>query len=121
MVKHENSHSGSCHCGDVNFVITAALTEITSCDCSLCKKKNARMVKVHESQFSLQSNWSSLSVYQWNFRIAKHYFCKRCGIYTFHRKRAQPDHFGVNIYCLKDFDEMSLPLRQTDGATMTLL
>ncbi len=40
-----------------------------------------------------------LTLYQWNTRRAKRYFCCRCGIYVFHRKRAAPGHFGINVFC----------------------
>jgi hypothetical protein len=39
----------------------------------------------------------------------------------FHRKRAQPDHLGVNIVCLDGFGVAALPLRSTDCAGMTLV
>jgi hypothetical protein len=39
--------------------------------------------------------------------IAKHYFCSRCRIYVFHRKRAAPDHFGINALCPENFDAAS--------------
>ena len=49
---------------------------------------------------------------------ARHFFCKVCGIYPFHRKRVTPDHFGVNVYCLEDFDPSGIPVRRTVGAGM---
>jgi hypothetical protein len=61
-----------------------------------------------------------LTLYEWNTRRAKHYFCRHCGIYVFHRKRAAPDHFGVNVFCLKDFDVSSIPIRATEGANMSI-
>lgn len=57
-----------------------------------------------------------LTFHQWNTRRAKHYFCSRYGIYTFHRKRAASDHFGVNLFCLEEFDVSSVPVRATEGA-----
>lgn len=113
-------YSGSCHCGDVRFSIRTTINEFTTCDCSLCTKKNAHMVKVHESEFELITDWENVSVYQWNTQIAKHYFCKRCGIYTFHRKRASPDHFGINVYCLDNLDQEGIVTRATEGANMSL-
>jgi hypothetical protein len=112
--------SGSCHCGDVKFSIRQEIVEATTCDCSLCVKKNAVMIRVHEDGFSLITPWENLSEYRWNTHIARHYFCRNCGIYTFHRKRALPDHFGVNIYCLDGFDAASLNVRPTEGASMSL-
>ncbi len=115
------SHAGSCHCGAVRFEVHATIDSLTTCDCSLCMKKNALMAKVHESQLSLTQGEAFLTLYQWNTQRAKHYFCSRCGIYTFHRKRAAPDHYGVNVRCLDDFDAASLPVRVTPGACMSVI
>jgi hypothetical protein len=84
-------------------------------------KKNALMAKVHESALTILSGEDLLSVYEWNTRRAKHFFCSRCGIYTFHRKRAAPDHFGVNIFCLDDFDHTAIPVRATEGVGMSVV
>jgi hypothetical protein len=78
------------------------------------------MVKVHESEFELLTNWDKLGLYQWNTEIAKHYFCKNCGIYTFHRKRSEPDYYGINVYCLDDLDISTIDVRETTGANMTV-
>lgn len=112
--------TGSCHCGAVRFRVDAQIDELTTCDCSLCVKKNALMGKVHESALTIVEGEDLLTLYEWNTHRAKHYFCSRCGIYTFHRKRSAPDHFGVNIHCLDGFDVAALPIRATEGANMTL-
>lgn len=114
-------HQGSCHCGGVRFRIMETPTELTTCDCSLCVKKNALMTKVPETALEITCGADLLSLYQWNTRRAKHYFCKRCGIYVFHRKRAAPDHFGVNVFCLDGFDVSAVPCRATEGANMTVV
>ena len=109
---------GSCHCGAVRFAITSDLPELTTCDCSLCKRRNALMVKVHESAFELLAGAEQLASYQWHTHTAVHHFCKRCGIYPFHRKRVTPDHFGINVHCLDDYDPAGIPVRATAGAAM---
>lgn len=114
-------YSGSCHCGAVRFEIEAQISELVTCDCSLCRKKNAVMTKVHESAFRLLAGENRLSLYKWNSQVAQHFFCSLCGIYTFHRKRAQPDHYSINAACLDDFDMASLPVRPTAGLDMTLV
>ncbi|AVX04740.1 GFA family protein [Maritalea myrionectae] len=98
------TYQGSCHCGEIQFEIDSELKSALKCDCSLCRKKNALMVGVHESQFRLISGADSLATYQWNMKIAKHHFCKICGIYTFHRRRSKPDEYGVNFFCLDNAD-----------------
>lgn len=76
------------------------------------------MVKVHESGFDLLSGADALTEYQFNTRTARHFFCKICGIYPFHRKRITPDYVGVNVYCLDAFDGAGIPVRPTDGKSM---
>jgi hypothetical protein len=36
-------------------------------------------------------------------------------------KRAAPDHFGVNIFCLDGFEVTSLPVRATQGLGMSVV
>jgi hypothetical protein len=76
------------------------------------------MVKVHESDFRLLTGEESLAEYRFHTRTATHYFCKVCGIYPFHRKRVTPDHYGVNVFCLENFDSTGIPVRATVGAGM---
>jgi hypothetical protein len=116
-----NQYQGSCHCGAVRFEVTADIVELTTCDCSLCVKRNAVMVKIPEQGLAILHGEDCLSLYQWNTNRAKHYFCRLCGIYVFHRKRASPDHFGVNIFCLEGFDPKSVPVRATEGANMSVI
>ncbi len=109
---------GSCHCGAVRFEIDTDFPELTMCDCSICRRKNALMVKVHESRFRLLAGGESLTEYQFHTRTARHFFCKVCGIYPFHRKRVTPDCLGINVFCLEGFDPAGIPVRQTVGAGM---
>src|SRR3546814_8995477 len=98
-------------CGKIRFRIRTEFTEFTKCDCSLCRKKNAVMTKVHEDDFEILAGEDQLGLYQWNTHTAKHYFCRTCGIYTFHRKRVTPDFLGINVYCLDDADLSAVPLQ----------
>ena len=111
---------GSCHCGAVKFRVDAQIDELTTCDCSLCVKKNALMAKVPMRALTILEGEDRLSLYQWNTRRAQHRFCSVCGIYTFHRKRSAPDHYGVNIFCLDGFDASGIPVRATEGQGMTV-
>jgi hypothetical protein len=117
--KEKKGISGSCHCGAIKFQIRSALAELTTCDCSICVKKNAVMVKVHEDDFSLLEGEELLALYQFNTNTAKHYFCRNCGIYPFHRKRSAPDSFGINVFCLDNVDLEGIPVRATDGIGMS--
>ena len=112
------TYEGSCHCGAVRFEVETDFPELTMCDCSICKRKNALMVKVHESCFKLLSGSESLSEYQFHTKTARHFFCKICGIYPFHRKRVTPDNFGINVHCLGGVDLEGIPVRHAVGSGM---
>ena len=111
---------GSCHCGEVRFRLDWQIDELTTCDCSLCEMRGALMAKVPEAALEVISGEDLLTLYQWSTHRARHYFCSRCGIYVFHRKRAAPDHFGVNARCLHDFDLVAIPVRAAEGANMAV-
>ena len=112
------TYLGTCHCQAIRFEIDTDFPELTTCDCSLCRRKNALMVKVHERALRLLAGSESMVTYQFHTFTAKHYFCRTCGIYTFHRKRVTPDYFGVNVFCLEDFDPGGTPVRATIGSGM---
>ncbi|MGJ8645815.1 MAG: GFA family protein [Marinomonas colpomeniae] len=114
----EKEYHGSCHCGSVQFKIVTDAPELTTCDCSICIRKNALMVKVHETQFEFIKGEDSLTEYQFHTHTARHFFCKTCGTYPFHRKRVSPDFFGINVHCLEGFDIEGIPVRATVGAGM---
>jgi hypothetical protein len=114
-------YRGSCHCGGVQFQVEADITELYTCDCSLCSKKNALMTNLHESALKVLAGADTLTLYQWNTKIARHYFCSVCGIYPFHRKRSMPDHYGVNVRCLEGLDIAVIPVRAAEGKGMSLV
>ena len=56
----------------MRFQVSAEIVELTTCDCSLCVKKNALMAKVHESALTILEGEDRLSLYRWNTRRAQH-------------------------------------------------
>lgn len=56
-------YRGACHCGAVQFQIDAEITDIYTCDCSLCAKKNALMTTVPEDKFELVTDDDKLTLY----------------------------------------------------------
>jgi hypothetical protein len=111
-------YSGSCHCELVKFRIRTDLPELTTCNCSICRRKNALLVKVHERDFELVEGVEVLSEYKFHTNSAKHYFCSKCGIYPFHRKRTAPECYGINVHCLEDIDLNRVPIRETEGVDL---
>lgn len=99
------NYQGSCHCGKVQFEIKTDLNKVIQCNCSICVKKGALHHRVSNEQFQLIAGEEYLTLYQYNTRKAKHYFCKVCGMHPFSRPRSAPDtHYSINVHCLDNFD-----------------
>jgi hypothetical protein len=115
----DNPHQtyfGSCYCGAVRFQIESDFPELTTCDCSICRRKNTLTATVNESQFKLLLGGDSLTEYSFHTKTARHYFCKVCGICPFYRKRISADTYGINVFCLENFNSTDIPIRHTLGS-----
>jgi len=106
---------GGCHCGKVRFRVTAEFDQVTYCNCSICRKKGFLHLIVPPEQFELLSGKDDLATYQFNTRVAKHTFCKTCGIHPFYVPRSDPDKIDVNARCIDDLDLDALKLNTFDG------
>jgi hypothetical protein len=95
-------HFGGCHCGRVKFEVEApAEIEATECNCSMCGKSGYLHLIVPKSRFALIQGRESLSTYTFNTGVARHLFCKVCGIKAFYVPRSNPDGYSVNVRCLE--------------------
>lgn len=111
-------YRGSCHCGAVRFSFESeTITKGLRCNCSLCARKGAMMSPepIAQEHFKIEAQEGSLVLYQFGQKTAKHYFCKTCGIYTFHETARKPGHYRANLGCIDDVDTFSLPADVYDG------
>lgn len=94
-------YSGSCHCGAVTFEVEAPEdVEVENCNCSICEKTGFLHLIVPLSKFKLLSGEDCLQTYTFNTGVAKHTFCKVCGVKPFYVPRSNPDGMDVNVRCL---------------------
>jgi hypothetical protein len=115
--------SGSCHCGAVVFEVELenGFEKLRRCNCSLCSRKGAIMASVPVERLRIVQGQEKLSLYQWNTKQAKHYFCSVCGIYTHHQRRSVPTEFGFNVACIEGVNPFSFgEVPVGDGASQTL-
>ena len=101
---------GQCHCGAVRFTakIKGGLSSARRCDCSMCLMRGAVAVSAALDDFEITQGADKLSLYQFNTRVAEHYFCATCGIYTHHKRRSNPNEYGVNLACLEGYSPLDL-------------
>ncbi len=110
------TYEGGCHCGQVRLRVQADLTRISACNCSICTKKGILHLLVPLDQFTLLQGDDAISTYQFGTGIAKHTFCRHCGIHAFYTPRSDPDKVSVNARCLDGIDQAVLhPASWFDG------
>ena len=99
-----------CHCGEIQAEINVSnkLEKVTRCNCSICKKKGAIMSMVKNEDFKVIKGEDKLKLYQFHSKIAKHFFCSICGIYTHHNPRINPSLTAFNVGCINEIDTFKL-------------
>ncbi|MFT3986323.1 GFA family protein [Aestuariivirga sp.] len=111
----DDHHTASCHCGAVKFSVRLSdgFNTIRRCTCSYCRMRGAIAVSAELADIAFIRGEDNLTLYEFNTRTAKHYFCKTCGIYTHHQRRSNPKLFGINVACLdgvSPFDFVEVPV-----------
>src|SRR6266571_5090841 len=103
-------HHASCHCGAVQFELTLpnGLENLRRCNCSFCRMRGAIAASVSLGGLKILKGAEKLTLYQFNTKTAKHYFCSICGIYTHHQRRSNPQQFGFNVACLEGVNPYEL-------------
>ena len=67
------------------------------------------------SRFRLLTGADALTEYTFNTGVARHLFCRRCGIKSFYVPRSNPDGFSVNARCLEPGTIESVTVEPFDG------
>lgn len=114
--------SGRCHCGTVRFQVETSqgLSSVRRCNCSYCRMRGAVAMMAERGTVTLVAGEDALTSYRFHTRTAQHFFCSRCGIYTHHQRRSDPNLLGVNVACLdgvSPFDFAEVPV--VDGVNHT--
>ena len=99
-----------CHCGliEAEIGLSGTIEKFLKCNCSICKRKGAVMSMVKNEDFKITKGKDKLRIYQFHSKVAKHYFCSNCGIYTHHHPRINPSLTGFNLGCIDDIDTFKL-------------
>ena len=109
------TYEGGCHCGQVRFRVQGDLDDVSVCNCSICTMKGIVHMVVPRAQFELLRGEDAISTYTFGTGVAKHTFCRHCGIHSFYTPRSMPDGISVNARCLEGVDLASLHPNLFDG------
>jgi hypothetical protein len=116
IVNLTTTYDGGCHCGKIRYRVQVEKLEAAECNCSMCCKKGFIHLIVPASRFTLLQGQNDLSTYTFNTGIAKHHFCRHCGIHAFYRPRSHPDGYDVNLRCLDNNPIDLFEITAFDGA-----
>ena len=103
IVDSDGWSPAACHCGAVRLRVrlSEGLASARRCDCSLCRMRGAVAVTAGLDGVEVLEGAEALTEYRFNTGAARHFFCSKCGIYTHHRRRSNPNEYGVNAACLE--------------------
>ncbi len=108
-------YAGSCHCGAVRFEVEVPEHPVAqACNCSMCAKAGFIHLIVPRAKFRLLGGEDQITTYTFNTGIAKHTFCKVCGVKPFYTPRSNPDGIDINVRCL-DTRPANLTIEPFDG------
>lgn len=107
--------TGGCHCGRIVFEVEGRPDRVVVCSCSICARKGYLHWIVPRSRFRLQRGEEELETYRFNTGVARHHFCRVCGVAPFYVPRSHPDAIDVNVRCLDGIEPDALEIDCFDG------
>lgn len=109
-------HSGGCHCARVRFEFMAEENILVSeCNCSICSKSGYLGLTVPRSRFTLLQGEDCLSTYTFNTGVARHLFCRYCGVKSFYIPRSHPAGYNINVRCVDPGTVKNMQVRPFNG------
>lgn len=88
---------------------------ILDCNCSMCRRSAYLHLIVGAADFRLLAGAGDLVEYTFGTGVAKHRFCRHCGVKSFYVPRSHPDGYSVNARCLDPSVIASMTIRPYDG------
>lgn len=112
-----NGVQASCHCGAVTLDLAAAPTEVTQCNCSLCRRYGVLWAYYSDTDLVVHRLAARTQTYSWNGRHVDFHRCAECGCLTHWEPRdAARKRRGVNARLLDPDVLAAATVRHLDGA-----
>jgi hypothetical protein len=110
------THRGGCHCGAVAFEVEApSRLLVQECNCSICSASGFLHLIVPRERFRLLRGDAALTEYTFGTKVARHLFCRTCGVKSFYVPRSNPDGYSVNARCLDPATVEEMVVEPFDG------
>jgi hypothetical protein len=109
------TYKASCHCGRIQIEVTADLSEVFDCNCSICARSGFLHWYIAPEQVRLLTQNVQLSTYVWRVVTGGHHFCPTCGVAVIRTSTQFPPPVSINARCLEGVDVATLTIRPFDG------
>lgn len=107
----------ACHCGAVTLALSASPTEVTQCNCSLCRRYGVLWAYYPAADVMISPNPPATDRYAWNGRHVDFHRCRTCGCLTHWTPRESGrQKRGVNARLLPPEVLAAAKVRHLDGA-----
>jgi hypothetical protein len=107
---------GSCHCGAVTIEVAAPPTQVTSCNCSICRRLGTLWAYYPPRDIRVTG---PTATYGWGDRTIDFHRCVACGCTTHWapRENRSRDRMGINARLLAPEVLAAARVRRLDGAS----
>lgn len=109
-------HTGDCHCGRIKFEFRCEPDQIVyRCNCSICERVGFLHLIIPERDFTLLTSWDEIAEYNFGSGIARHFFCKTCGVKPFYVPRSNPEGISIHYRCVDPSTFAEVSIEDFDG------
>jgi hypothetical protein len=107
---------GSCHCGAVTLDVAHPPIEVTSCNCSICRRLGTLWAYYAPAEVRVSG---ATSTYRWGDKTLDFHRCATCGCTTHWTpiERRNLDRMGINARLLAPDVLGAARVRRLDGAS----
>jgi hypothetical protein len=107
---------GSCHCGAVTIEVSRAPTQVTSCNCSICRRYGTLWAHYPPAEVSVSG---STATYRWGDKTIDFHHCSTCGCITHWSPLpgGEIDRMAINARLLDPEMLAAARVRRLDGAS----
>lgn len=117
MAEHHEEKLAACHCGAVALSLAHWPTEVTECNCSLCRSYGVIWAYCSAREILRLPDPTLTQSYAWNGRNVDFHRCRDCGCVThWLPRKAGRDRRGYNARLLPVSILEAARVRHRDGA-----
>lgn len=105
-----------CHCGAVRISVADAPSQVTDCNCSICRRLGALWAYYPASDLTIRAAPEATRAYVQGDRMIAFHHCRTCGCTTHWTSLTGNERMAINARLLEPADLAGAKVRKPDGA-----